>query len=112
MASFLAKRKEVANGENKGPSLSPGQRKRFPNLAALLEGVGVIGDPERIPSFGLVLFASEGGIRFSLSAKETGEAWFGNVGAAEDVLGSVEAALAAGEVEAKLEKRGKGNKPF
>lgn len=112
MGGILEKRAATQSGKATGPKVSDKVRALFPTLSTLMEGAGEPGDPGFIPPFALTLFAVEGGIRFALSAKATGEAWFGTAGGAEDVLGSVEAALARGEVEAKQEKGSKAKAVF
>jgi hypothetical protein len=81
--------------------LGEDQRKNFPSVSALLEGIRDEKGEEVVPQFRLTIWAASEGIDFAFFCKEkagkSAEAYFGTVGASTHLLENVELALSTGE---------------
>lgn len=112
MNGFLEKRQAALSGKSVGPSVSQAQLEAYPNLCMVLQGIPDPNNAAEREVYSLTMFAGEGEIRFALSCKQTSSSFFGRAGTSDDILGSIERALAAGDVEAKREKTKGGKTPF
>jgi hypothetical protein len=82
---------------------------KYPEVTNALEGTpGWKPGKDGLPAMTLMLFSKDGRLKAMLSSKESLRGWSVTLDATEDVLGAVEAAMAAGKGE-WFTKRAKGD---